>query len=128
MKRVRGRSCVLFGLLFGAVGASFGAGKGAKDAAATTPLPMDWSHSHVVFSRPRAEHAGQLQKDPRYQQQLMRHNQRPHATLQVGGSPSQLAAMQRRRRVRKLHPDWSVSLGAGGTVGAAKYPAKFSFD
>ncbi|HUL34641.1 MAG TPA: hypothetical protein VL128_12200, partial [Candidatus Eisenbacteria bacterium] len=128
MKRVRGRSCVIFCLLFGAVGASFGAGKGAKDAAATTPLPMDWSHSHVVFSRPRAEHAGQVQKDPRYQQQLMRQNLRPHATLQSGGGLGQFSSMRRRRRVRKLHPDWSVNLGAGGTVGAAKYPAKFSFD
>src|SRR5215831_18604733 len=116
MKRVRGRSCVPIGLLLVTVGLSFGADNGAKDAAAVPSLPMDWTHSHVVFSRPAADHAGQVQKDPRYQQQLMRHNLRPHATLQTAGDLGKFSSMQRRRRVRKLHPDWSVNLGLGGTV------------
>jgi hypothetical protein len=77
-------------------------------------LPTDWSHRYMVFSAPASpEQAAKLSQDPRYAQQWLRRDfERRH----------------RRRRVhRDLHRDWSVSMGAGASVGAGQYPAKYSF-
>ena len=39
------------------------------------PLPNDWSHRHVVFSAPsNIWQSWELQKEPRYWQQLVRRN------------------------------------------------------
>ncbi len=37
------------------------------------PVPTDWSHHHVIFSKPgTTEQAARVEKDPRYWQQLYR--------------------------------------------------------
>jgi hypothetical protein len=77
-------------------------------------MPTDWSHRHMVFSAPRSRReALHLSENPRYLQQWLRRN------------------IERRPRRHRLHSDlnadWSASMGAGATVGAGQYPAKFSF-
>jgi len=95
-------------------------------------LPTDWSHRHLIFSRPAT--AGQLasvQRDPRYWQQLQRRNQA--MTLQGYVADNSLSSASALRAAsakvsQKMHGDWSEDLGTGATVGAGNYPAKFSFD
>jgi len=123
MRRVCVLSYVPFGLVLAAVGVSFGAGKGAKDAAASASLPMDWSHSHVVFSRPTGQQAGRVEKDFRYQMQRQRQEKRAAAKLRVGKNP-----VPPRFRRRKFHPDWAFDLGPGASVGAGRYPAKYALE
>ena len=77
-------------------------------------MPTDWSHRHMVFSVPRSRReALHLSENPRYLQQWLRRN------------------IERRHRRHRLHSDlnadWSEVMGAGATVGAGQYPAKFSF-
>ena len=90
----------------------------------TTGIPTDWSHHHLVFSSPgtlqQAEQSGTVAKwlsvntNPRYAfQQLTRY------------SASAAADSAGPLRTR-LHRDWNVALGSGGTVGAGNYPAKYS--
>src|SRR5271163_1356183 len=48
-------------------------GQAAKPLSPPTSLPTDWSHSHLIFSRPgTAEKAARVGSDPRYWQQLSR--------------------------------------------------------
>src|SRR5271169_2520117 len=50
-------------------------GQAARPAKQGVPLPTDWSHSHVIFSRPAtAEQAQRVGEDPRYWQQWYRQN------------------------------------------------------
>jgi hypothetical protein len=104
-------------------------GQAAKPAHDRVSLPTDWSHRHVIFSRPRsAEQLALLNDDPRYQQQLHRSEQNlalpkansyfENALRSVGFQPGGMQA----------RGDWSKNLGAGASVGAGNYPAKFSFD
>jgi hypothetical protein len=106
-------------------------GQAAKPVHQRFPLVTDWSHRHVIFSRPAtAEQARLVGNEPRYWQQLERLRQRtllrteqPEASLaSLPGAPGGLA------RRRRMHRDWSVNLGSGGSVGAGNYPMKFSFD
>jgi hypothetical protein len=105
-------------------------GQAAKPAQHGMPLATDWSHRHLLFSRPRtAEQAARLSKDPRYQQQLYRREQ----SLKLpDGRPAEIAEIADFRRItlngrpKKLHGDWSVNLGAGGTIAPDSYPAKFT--
>lgn len=93
-------------------------------------LVTDWSHAHVVFSHPaNAKLARQVQEDPRYWQQVQRQIPRVlPAQVSLGASRGlpPLEAVKRRRP--RTHRDWSEDLGAGGSVGAGNFPAKFSFD
>jgi hypothetical protein len=77
-------------------------------------MPTDWSHRHMVFSAPRSpREALHLSENPRYLQQWLRRNvERRH---------------RRHRLQSDLNADWSEVMGAGATVGAGQYPAKFSF-
>ena len=80
-------------------------------------LAHDWSHKHLVYSAPKnVTHAFELSRETRYVQQWVRRN----------------AEQRERGRWRHqedlLNGDWSMFLGNGGTVGADRYPAKFSFD
>jgi hypothetical protein len=105
-------------------------GQAAKPLQHGMPLATDWSHRHLVFSRPRtAEQAARLSKDPRYQQQLYRREQ----SLKLpDGRPASIAEISDFRRItlngrqKKLHGDWSVNLGAGGNISPDSYPAKFT--
>ena len=95
-------------------------------------LPTDWSHQHLIFSRPATvEQAERVQQDPRYWQQLRRHTL---AKLPEAETSDAFTSGLRPIRVKiplrdtnhELKPDWSEDLGGGGTVGAGNYPAKYT--
>ena len=110
-------------------------------------MPHDWSHRHVIFSKPSTnEQSMRVRQDPRFWHQHYRRN-----IVQALPSPEpasdELARNGeilegrdedwrewRHRRRHVPHPsnglkrDWAVSLGPNATVGAGNYPAKFSFD
>ena len=94
------------------------------------PLPTDWSHRHLIFSRPGSpEQLARVSEDPRYEQQLHRREQA--LTLPASLAEEVVGAFapaSPNRGGRKLKGDWSEDLGSGGSVGAGNYPAKFSFD
>ncbi|MGA2859908.1 MAG: hypothetical protein ABSE40_23820 [Candidatus Sulfotelmatobacter sp.] len=101
-------------------------GQTSQDSKARVSLPTDWSHHHLVFSKPAtAEQLKRVQQDPRYRQQLLRRSQTtvPAAGLGVAltselpDSKTPLAS-----RSQKLKRDWSEDMGAGATVGAGQYP------
>jgi hypothetical protein len=93
-------------------------------------VPTDWTHQHTIFSRPATEErARQVERDPRYWQQWYRDN--IVRVVSVDG-----AAVDETRVTPgvdqsvahpKVHRDWSEDMGAGATVGAGNYPAKYSF-
>ncbi|HYM79615.1 MAG TPA: hypothetical protein VE377_26800 [Candidatus Dormibacteraeota bacterium] len=127
MRRMMVRSVGLCGVLLATVSASYAAGNDAKTQPGNS-LPTDWSHRHVIFSLPSTpEQAARVQRDVRYQLQQRRQNGRPNASLQTE-IDSSLPRSSRHRGQRTLHPDWAIDLGTGATVGAARYPAKFSFN
>ena len=104
------------------------AGQAAKPAKQGIPLPTDWSHRHLIFSRPgSAEQLARVSKDPRYQQQL-------HRQGQSLGLPANLADFEavalsagiRRKKHKTSNGFWAEDLGSGASVGAGNYPAKFS--
>src|SRR5713226_7133166 len=88
-------------------------------------VPHDWSHRHVVFSAPsNIWQAWQLQKEPRYWHQLLRRN----AEARQGADPDPTGQGRGHEQQDTLRTDWGMSLGAAGTTGAGKFPAKFTFD
>jgi hypothetical protein len=96
------------------------------------PLPTDWSHRHLIFSRPStAEQLSRVQSDPRYWQQLQRRNQRLMLPANLAPVPAPIESALRsmaNRASQKMHGDWAEDLGSGASVGAGNYPAKFSLD
>jgi hypothetical protein len=129
----RGRLIVAVGIIgLGVVLVARGMNSGHP---ARVSVPNDWSHKHVVFSKPAtALQASQLQKEPRYWQQMFRRNaavQRRVAALGVGdGQDNTLAEFRRKLKKSLNHRDWAESLGPGATTGTAtfpQYPAKFTF-
>ncbi len=80
-------------------------------------LTTDWSHRHLVFSAPKGlMQQFQLSGNPRYVQQWIRRNAEYRGRIRWPRNPD------------LLQRDWSMDMGPGATVGAGKYPAKFSFD
>lgn len=106
-------------------------GQAAKPARHGIPLPTDWSHRHLIFSRPASpELLARVSEDPRYWQQLYRRGEwlaLPGGEKDAGVGTS-FGARASGITGKSLQPDWSVDLGAGASVGAGNYPAKFSFD
>ena len=120
----------------------------APTAPAPQGIPHDWSHRHLIFSRPQsASAARQLEREPRFRiQQAWRASQSGAGGVEarmrtLDALAVQLASAPTRGAVplgwgrplwgdpkRRLHSDWSVSLGSGATVGAGMYPAKYSFN
>lgn len=105
-------------------------GQAAPGSAEHVPMLTDWSHHHVIFSRPGTrEQAARVQDDPRYWQQLYRSYPQATATapemraLEV----SHGASIARHAGNQRLHGDWSENLGSGASVGAGNYPAKYGF-
>ncbi|HET9408486.1 MAG TPA: hypothetical protein VFO39_14690 [Candidatus Sulfotelmatobacter sp.] len=104
-------------------------GQASSGPSTRVGLPTDWSHRHLVFSRPANDAiARELAQEPRFWQQQLRRNQ----VLRVNGnekSPT-LSAMlpMQTKTVTRLRKDWSVNLGSSASVGQAVFPAKFSFD
>ncbi len=99
-----------------------------KAKSAGVPQITDWSHQHMIFSRPRTpEQAAALQNDVRYRQQLIRHTVRPVLSTKVDPATWRRFQRARRRLGRRMHRDWSYDLGPGATSGEARFPAKYSF-
>ncbi len=103
----------------------------SSNSEAAAGVPTDWSHHHLIFSRPATEEqARRVQRDARYWQQLERQSLRTPAVESDGpasgfdsGSDASLSALN-----RILAGDWSEDMGSGATVGAGNYPAKYSFN
>jgi len=110
----------------------------------------DWTSRHVIYSGPQsASQAKTMAGDDRYQQQWLRRS-KPAFTgqdslqaLVRGVRDEQTAAAVRdslapvkitkgpprpKRGKGDFRADWAMSLGAGGTVGGATFPAKYNFD
>ncbi len=102
-------------------------GQTSQDSQAVVHLPTDWSHHHLVFSKPAtAEQLKRIQQDPRYWQQLFRRSQAAPTEAvseQQSGSKTSYASKN-----HKLKRDWTENIGTNGTVGAGQYPGKFGFD
>ena len=91
-------------------------------------FPTDWSHQQVIYSQPAtAERARLLESDPRYQQQWLRRN--VARFLPAGGAAEAVLRFSNAQSNQKtrIHKDWSENLGAGASVGAGNFPAKWSF-
>jgi ice-binding like protein len=106
-------------------------GQSSSAPPAGIPVPTDWSHRHVIFSRPATtEQAAQIEKDPRYWQQRYR-SQLPFmlpaaANGDALAHPLPVASKREREsRNRKLHRDWAVTLGSAASSGADNFPATF---
>jgi hypothetical protein len=107
-------------------------GQSSSAPQAGIPVPTDWSHRHVIFSRPgTTEQAARIEKDPRYWQQRYR-SQLPSMVpaaenRDAGAQPSPTERKREREsKNRKLHRDWAVSMGSGASSGADNFPATFS--
>jgi hypothetical protein len=106
-----------------------------------TGFPEDWSQKHLIFSDPgtfrEAQERGEFGRwtkivnDPRFLYQHMQRNIAPITGPSLTTNDANLASGSEASAADKggrLHRDWNVSLGAGGTVGGGNYPAKFSFN
>jgi hypothetical protein len=117
MRGFMGMSVLMLGLL---LLASTALGQAASDSKTPVPVITDWSQRHLIFSQPATEEqAARLQQDPRYWLQRRRSELAaqspvmPH--MEQGNDPPQ-----------EPHGDWSENMGAGATVGAGNFPAKYS--
>ena len=102
---------------------------------AATPVqqgfPTDWSHHHLIFSRPRnAQVAAKVEGNPRYWQQFARRNV-PRVLSDDGYAPLEVHSIRHRKSgggtATKISRDWSVNMGSGASTGADNYPAKYTF-
>jgi|GEM_PF-914592 hypothetical protein len=107
-------------------------GQTSPNSEAAIPVVTDWSHHHLIFSKPgTGEQAKRVWQETRYRQQRNRqsHGSLPEAKIggvvgsvsRIGSSPSFVLENQRLKR------DWQQNMGTGASVGAGNYPAKFSF-
>jgi hypothetical protein len=101
----------------------------------------DWSHRHVVFSRPNSfEKAWRLQAEPRYRLQVLSRNARRHRRVddEFGGERNDIDEFERgHKESRKgFQRDWGQSLGVNSSTGVPLsgvtwypvFPAKYTFD
>jgi hypothetical protein len=106
------------------------AGQSSADRIASTPGITDWSNHHVIFSKPAtAEQLKRVQQDPRYWQQQYRQSSAklPEAQTAALAPELQPGANTLPFGIDEMKGDWSLDLGDNATVGAGKYPAKYSF-
>jgi hypothetical protein len=111
-------------------------GQTSPDLKAGVGVPTDWSHHHLIFSKPaNAEQARRVQKDARYWQRLARQSRATLPGADLGGartselqpgSNSSIAGKNSGRN-RELRRDWSQDMGSGASVGAGNFPAKYAF-
>jgi hypothetical protein len=92
-----------------------------------TSLTTDWSHRHLVFSRPGSdEQLARVAEEPRYWQQVRRSEQALMLSTSIADSGA-IAPEIVKGYSKKLKRDWSEDLGSGASAGAGNYPAKYSF-
>lgn len=91
-------------------------------------FPTDWSHRHIVFSRPANPRiAAKIEADPRYWQQFARRNV-TRVLSEDGSNNVELSTSALRNALKtSARPDWSEDLGSGASVGAGNFPAKYTF-
>jgi len=90
------------------------------------PLAEDWTHRHLIYSAPVAMIQNlELQRQPRYLQQYLRHNAR---LFRRPAWPTPRPIDPWPRRENELARDWGIAVGNGFTVDEGNFPAKFSFD
>jgi len=88
-------------------------------------IPTDWSHSHVIFSKPAsAEQEREVGQDPRYWQQRYRREiprEFPRERFQITAASTGPAA--------SAFPGglWEENMGSAGIPGGGNYAAKYSF-
>jgi hypothetical protein len=94
-----------------------------------TSLTTDWSHRHLIFSRPGSdEQFARVAEEPRFWQQIRRREQTLMLPKSMADADSGAIAPEIVKRYSpKLKRDWSEDLGSGATAGAGNYPAKYSF-
>ncbi|MFL6306392.1 MAG: hypothetical protein ACJ72H_22905 [Candidatus Sulfotelmatobacter sp.] len=92
--------------------------------------PTDWSHHHLVFSRPANPQRGlRVEANPRYWQQYARRNV-PRVVSEDGYHPTNTSSVSMKLASAlqtRIHGDWSEYMGSGATSGAENYPAKYTF-
>jgi hypothetical protein len=101
-------------------------GQASPGSEAAAPAIEDWTYHHVIFSKPAtAEQARRLEQDPRYRQQIRRElPSAPEAETPRVVAPEFQAHTHGDTNNAGL---WQEDLGAGATIGAGNYPAKYSF-
>jgi hypothetical protein len=116
-------------------------GQASSDSQKAVGIPTDWSHHHVIFSRPATpEQARRVEKHERYWQQQRRRSPaklREAATLRdVENGDALLPELRldpsewfggKNKNHQGFKGDWAQDIGPGATVGDINYPAKFSF-
>jgi hypothetical protein len=92
-------------------------------------LTTDWSHRHLIFSRPGSdEQFARVAEEPRFWQQIRRREQALMPPTSMADADSGAIAPEIVKRYSpKLKRDWSEDLGTGASAGAGNYPAKYSF-
>ena len=93
-------------------------GQASADSQESVPLTTDFSHQHLIFSKPSTQdQISRVQQDVRYWQQLYRREMTMPSPAEEPGSSENI----------HLGHDWAENMGTGATVGAGNYPAKYSF-
>jgi hypothetical protein len=106
-------------------------------------FPTDWSHRHVVFSRPaNATQAARVEGDARYWQQFARGHIARTVIDDLSGEGDRGWKGEGREGERgwrpfhwplagtsstRIHRDWAENMGSGASVGPDVYPAKYTF-
>lgn len=92
-------------------------------------FPTDWSHHHLIFSRPaKAARAARVEADPRYWQQFARRNiVRVLSDGYNAIEPIPLRSGNTSLAATRINRDWSENMGTGATSGDENYPAKYTF-
>jgi hypothetical protein len=108
----------------------------ASQGSAQSGTPSDWTHHHVIFSKPAtAEETRRVQQDPRYWQQIRRQSPivpevdtRRVLNTELRVRPHLPSPIKNPSKIPGLDRDWAIDLGSGASIGAGNYPAKYSFD
>src|ERR1035441_2176760 len=98
-------------------------------------IPQDWSHRHLVFSKPGTEeeaiangthdHWLSIVNDPRYILQPMKRSSGVKTLAGPETASLGPAAKTESTKKAKIKKDWAENLVAGGQVQPNMYPAKF---
>jgi hypothetical protein len=97
-------------------------GAAAGDEPVQEHLVTDWSHRHMIYSNPKSlMRRFELSQHHRYVQQWRRRESERR------GDRNEWRWHRAPEPATQFQGDWSMDMGAGATVGAGNYPAKFSF-